>query len=260
MTLRARWRPGDRYLVRHLDKALVVVEKRAGLLSHKNQDGDENLLDGIREFIHTRGGGPVLPVHRLDRVVSGLLVFARSKEAEGRLIDQFADHKPERRYLAMVNGVIERDKGTFESWLYLDDVSTRVYSIDREEPGARFAITHWRVIERYEKATLVEAHLETGIRNQIRVQFADAGHPLLGERKYAERSTAQGQGRLFLHAAGLAFEHPYSKQMLKFDASMPPDLRAWQRQIAHGAMNMNPPRPPAKPGKGKAPAKKKRKR
>jgi 23S rRNA pseudouridine1911/1915/1917 synthase len=226
MTLRSRWRPGDSFLVRHKDSAVLVVEKKAGVLSQRTESGrDPDMLGLLRAFLGGRAS--VLPVHRLDRVVSGLLVYARTYEDQQRLITQFAKHDVERRYLAAVKGRMERDSGTFESKLV--DRSIVVYS-DEEDEEARTAITHWKVIERFARATLVEVRLETGLRNQIRVQFADAGHPLLGERKYA-KGGAQGTERIFLHAAVLGFVHPRTRQPMRFEAKLPPELARWKRKL-----------------------------
>lgn len=256
MSLRDTWRPSDRFLVRHMDPSVLVVEKRAGLLTHSTPKGGEpNLLDLLREFVQGRGGpkNPVLPVHRLDRVVSGLLVFARTPSAQARLTEQFAEHIVERRYIAGVQGILRRDEGTIESWLRVDHASLRVFSVPEGGEGRKWAVTHWRVLERFEAAggTLLEVELETGVRNQIRVHLAEAGHPLLGERKYAqgEDADAQGKRRIFLHAAELGFEHPFTRRVMRFEAKLPPDLDRWRRHMEEGrpAQQGGPPPPGAGP-------------
>ncbi len=239
MTLRVRWRPGDRYLVRHFDRTLMVIEKQAGILCHRTQEEDYNLLDLLRDFVAGRGGGPVLPIHRLDRNVSGLLVYARVGFAERHLIEQFASHYPQRRYLAMCEGVLEQDQGTYDSLLQIEDPTTRVYSVDYEGPGIRRGVTHWRVLERLPNATFIEVELETGLRNQIRVHFAEAGHPLLGERKYARKPKPQERQRIFLHAAQLGFEHPQTHEFMRFEARLPPDLWMWKKQVLRGDRNQD---------------------
>ena len=227
MTLRTRWRPGDRFLVRHKDSAIVVVEKKAGVLSQRTDSGrGEDMLTLLSHFLGR--GARVFPVHRLDRVVSGLLVYARTYEDQQRLISQFASHTAERQYIAAVQGSLQEDSGTFESKLVTDDPSLVVRS-DEEDEGARAAITHWRVLERFKNATLVEVRLETGLRNQIRVHFAEAGHPLLGEKKYT--GGRQGSDRIFLHAAVLGFKHPRTREAMRFEARLPPDLARWKRTL-----------------------------
>lgn len=242
MTLRSTWRPGDRFLVRHKDKALIVVEKKAGVLSQATESGrGEDMLHLLRDFIGARGASTgIFPVHRLDRTVSGLLVYARRADVQADLIGQFARHDVKRRYIAGVHGLLDADEGTFESDLWTKDPSLRVYSVDDGRPGARTAITHWRVIERLPRAdvTLVEVELETGLRNQIRVHFSEAGHPLLGEKKYVELEEGaparQGAERIFLHAAVLGFVHPITGEELLFEAPLPPDLRGWLGRLSRG--------------------------
>jgi 23S rRNA pseudouridine1911/1915/1917 synthase len=222
MTLRTRWRPGDRFLVRHKDSAIVVVEKKAGVLSQRTESGrGEDMLTLLSAFLGR--GARVFPVHRLDRVVSGLLVYGRTYEDQQRLISQFASHTAERRYLAMVQGTLQGESGTFQSKLDTEDMV-----VHSDEEG-RPAVTHWKVLERFPGATYVEVRLETGLRNQIRVHFAEAGHPLLGEKKYT--GGRQGNDRIFLHAAVLGFKHPRTREALRFEARLPPDLGRWKRTL-----------------------------
>ena len=224
VTLRTRWRPGDRFLVRHKDSAILVVEKKAGVLSQRTDSGrGEDMLSLLTQFLGRRSP---YPVHRLDRVVSGLLVYARTLEDQRRLIQQFAAHDVERRYVAGVQGVLQKDSGTFESRMVTDKMMVR----SGNRPEARRAVTHWKVLERFSKATLVEIRLETGLRNQIRVHFAEAGHPLLGEKKYVA-GKRQGVERIFLHAAILGFMHPRTRQAMHFEAQLPSDLARWRKSL-----------------------------
>src|SRR5262245_28617864 len=120
MTLRTRWKSGDRFLVRHKDAALLVVEKKAGVLSQRTDSGrGEDMLMLLHRFLGARGRtSSVLPVHRLDRAVSGLLVYARRPDVQDALIEQFRDHTVERTYFACVDGLLAEDRGTFESRLF----------------------------------------------------------------------------------------------------------------------------------------------
>lgn len=228
--------PGRSFWVRHVDRSIVVVEKKAGLLCQATEAGEkEVLLNMVAAFLETRGGGRVYPVHRLDRVVSGLMVYARTPEAQSYLEAQFRAHDVERRYIAAVRGAMEADEGTFDSVLFTEGRGYMVYSVDAPPgPGTRRAITHWKVLHRYKDSTLVEVKLETGVRNQIRVHFAEAGHPLLGERKYdpEQKKTTQGARRIFLHAARLGFRHPDDDRTMRFDAGLPPDLALWKKDLA----------------------------
>jgi 23S rRNA pseudouridine1911/1915/1917 synthase len=243
MSLRTRWRPGDRFLVRHKDNAIVVVEKKAGLLTVRLESGKGvDLMMLLEEFLDAKHGrNKVYPVHRLDRHVSGLLVVARTYEAREVLSAQFAAHEVERRYVALVQGNLREDEGTFESKL----ASGPDLRMASSEEG-KIAITHWRVIERYPQATLVEVQLETGLRNQIRVHFAEAGHPLFGEQKYLPRKkssdSASQTRRIFLHAQVLGFHHPVTGEEMRFEAPLPPELTAWLRAVASGKTRPAQPR------------------
>lgn len=249
MSLRTKWRPGDKFLIRHKDSAILVVEKKAGILTVGRPSGRGlDLMTLVEELLGGRRSRPlVFAVHRLDRPVSGLLVIARTPHAEMALRAQFAEHSVERRYIAAVQGILQDDQGTFESKLANQGRDLRMASGDE----GRDAITHWRVLERYSgaRSTLVEVELETGLRNQIRVHFSEAGHPLLGERKYLDQddegaSSSQGTQRLFLHAAVLGFVHPTTGQQLRFEAPLPPELVSWRRRLASGDTSLPRSGPP----------------
>ena len=234
--LRKSWRSSDQFLVRHKDSSIVVVEKKAGLLTVRTPSNKgANLLELIDRFLEPkRRRRGVFAVHRLDRPVSGLLVFARTPVAKDRLTEQFAEHTVERRYVAAVDGVLPDDEGTFESWLRSDPHTLRMFS--DEGTDGKHAVTHWRVSQRYKHSTLVEVQLETGLRNQIRVHFAEAGFPLLGERKYLDKdhpdhSSIQGHIRIFLHAAVLGFNHPLTREPMRFEAEVPSDLKRMQSKL-----------------------------
>jgi 23S rRNA pseudouridine1911/1915/1917 synthase len=241
--LRARWQSGDRFLIHHRDRSIVVVDKKAGVLTVKRpSERGVDLMTLVTEVLGGDKHGPrVYPVHRLDRPVSGLLVIARSSRAASRLADQLRDHSMTRRYVACVEGLLAEDAGRFESRLASRDATLRVRSQADDEDGGRVAVTRWRVRERVEatRVTVVEVELETGLRNQIRVHFAEAGHPLLGEKKYLDvdadgASSSQGTQRVFLHAEHLAFDHPDDGHRVAFDAPMPPDLERWLERLRAG--------------------------
>jgi len=226
----------------HVEERFLVVDKRSGCLVHRTPTSREpTLVDALYAaygFVH--------PVHRLDRFVSGLLVFARDEDAAAHLRAQFADHRADRRYLAAVEGVLRETEGRFQSRLRLNEANYRMHRV-KKGPG-RDAITHWWLVEafRAENATLVEVALETGVKNQIRVHFADAGHPILGEQKYLDpgrpgaRSTQRR--RLFLHAAQLSLRHPDDDRPRAFHAPLPSDLGRWKQQL-RGGPRRRPPRP-----------------
>jgi len=217
------------------DKHLIVVDKPAELLTVPTRRNETNTLKHkVETYVrHVAKGRGAFPVHRLDRGVSGLLVFGQSAEIMRRLKDQFAANKPEREYIALVAGRLEAKQGTFKSLLATDKDLNR-FSTDDEEIGQR-AITHYRVISELSGTTLVQVRLETGRRNQIRVHFAEAGHPVLGDERYQPELARHPQWRhrrLALHARLLGFEHPVTAQALRFQSALPAEMDSFIKQRA----------------------------
>jgi 23S rRNA pseudouridine1911/1915/1917 synthase len=159
----------------------------------------------------------VFVVHRLDRLASGLLVFATSPAAKRHLQEQFAAHTVERTYLAVVEGQVARPEGTITSRL-LDDAPGPV-RVTHDPRRGRAAVTHWRVRRPGPQHTLLEIRLETGRRNQIRVHLAALGHPIAGDTAYGARTDPFG--RLALHAHRLGFDHPRTGLRLRFVSAAP---------------------------------------
>jgi 23S rRNA pseudouridine1911/1915/1917 synthase len=209
------------------DKHLIVVDKPAELLTVPTRRGETNTLQHkVDSYVrHVSIGRGAFAVHRLDRGVSGLLVFGKTQDIVGQLKDQFAASKPEREYVAIVGGHMKQKQGTFESLLATNKDLKR-FSTDDESIG-QLAITHFRVVAPLDGATLVQVRLETGRRNQIRVHFAEQRHPVLGDPRY-EPELAQHprwpHQRLALHARLLGFEHPVTGQALRLESPLPPEM------------------------------------
>lgn len=209
------------------DQYLIVVVKPPELLTVPTRRGETNtLVDKVSAYVrHVAGGREAFTVHRLDRGVSGLLVLGKTFAIAQAIRDQFAARKPEREYVALVAGQLEQPQGTFQSLLATDRALNR-YSTEDEEIG-QHAVTHFRVLQQLDDATLVRVWLETGRRNQIRVHFAEAGHPVLGDRRYEPAVAAHRRWphkRLALHARLLGFDHPITQQHLRFAAPLPPEM------------------------------------
>jgi 23S rRNA pseudouridine1911/1915/1917 synthase len=177
-----------------------------------------------------RGTGPlprIRPVHRLDRETSGLMIFARSVEAERHLGKQFKKHSIHRRYLAIVLGYIEPQ--TIDTCLVRDRGDGRRGSTTLPKAGKR-AVTHIRPLEKLNGYTLVECRLETGRTHQIRIHLAELGHPVCGDKVYHQplfeppREDRSGAPRVALHAAELGFTHPITDEWMQFKMPMPADL------------------------------------
>lgn len=230
-----RHRPQTQFEVVFDDAHLIIVVKPADLLTVPTPKRESNTLIArvARWLDEQQPGTQPFCIQRLDRGVSGLLVFAKSLELAHRLRDQFQARKPDRRYAAIVAGQVSARTGTFRSYLTTDKQLNR-YSVD-DPDGGELAITHYKVKETWEDATLVDVRLETGRRNQIRVHFAEAGHPVLGDPRYRRQQAAHRwwpHKRLALHAESLGFVHPVTKEPLLFTSPWPQEFRDFRKQNA----------------------------
>lgn len=212
------------YIV-HEDKDIFVVDKPAGLLSVPIPGSDaKNLFDLVAEHLG-KHGVRVGSVHRIDRYTSGLMVFSKNEKAHFNLLEQFKNHTPERFYLALVRGRVERDEGELVHHLKLVKEGFRNIVVDKDEEGATYARLTYKVRERYPDATLVEAYLDTGLKNQIRVQFEEIGHQLIGDQHYAPEEEGEPLiNRQALHAYRLSFKHPRTGKKVSYQAKIPADM------------------------------------
>ncbi|MFZ5628885.1 MAG: RluA family pseudouridine synthase [Spirochaetota bacterium] len=212
------------------DDSVIVIDKAAGLLSVATDTGHERSAHSIVSE-HVKRKNPrakVLVVHRLDRDTSGLMMFVKDRELQRQLRQNWQESIETRRYIVLVEGNVAKDSGTITSWLKGTD-SLRTYSSKMPNDGQK-AISHFTVLKRSTGYTLLSVELETGRKNQIRVHMQDIGHPVVGDEKYgsARLSTDGAQsdpiGRLGLHAAELAFEHPRTGKMLVFRSEPPKEF------------------------------------
>jgi 23S rRNA pseudouridine1911/1915/1917 synthase len=218
------------------DTHLLFVYKPAGLLTvPTEQAGEPSLAEAITESYRRRGFKRfnLFIVHRLDRFTSGVLVFAKTPEALHGLKKHFELHRLQRVYFAVLVGELPENSGTLAGHLIEHAKSLKMsVATARKAPGggkrmpagAKEAVTHYRVIERLPGHTVVEVKLETGRRNQIRVQFADRGYPLLGDQVYGVESPLLD--RQALHAELLGFKHPVTEEQVTVTAPMPADMEA----------------------------------
>ena len=204
------------------DQYLVVIEKNIGILSmaagHKSLNV-KAVLDDYFKKTHQRCTAHV--VHRLDRDTSGLMIYAKDMETEQILEHNWHDIVFDRRYVAVLSGEMEDDEGTIENWLK-DNKAYVTYSSPVDN-GGKYAITHFRTLERTTEHSLVEFKLETGRKNQIRVHSADMGHPVCGDIKYGNGDDPIH--RLCLHAYMLCFYHPVTGQPMEFQTMIPAAFR-----------------------------------
>ncbi len=223
-----------RFEVVHDDQCIIVVNKPAGLLTVPTPKREPNTLQSqIRKWLQRNQPGAMATcVHRLDRGVSGLLVFAKSHAIADKLREQFAARKPERKYTAIVRGEMAQDRGTYRTHLATDDALNR-FSVSDPEKG-ELAITHFQVKERWPDASLLQMQLETGRRNQIRVHLAEAGHPIIGDPRYRPEQAEHPLWplkRIALHAETLGIIHPESGERLLFTTEWPQEFRDFRRRV-----------------------------
>ena len=219
------------------DDDVIVIEKPAGLLAthtklvgrlaRESQLTAENLLNDYVRKGQAKSKKRVWLVHRLDRETSGVMMFAKSEEVAEKFRTDWAS-LTEKTYRARVCGLLEEESGTFESYLLEDADGYRVRSVaatdarraSRGAKAPKLARTEWRRLSTTDGTTLVEVKLKTGRKNQIRVHFSEAGHPVIGDEKYGgERAS-----RLYLHALSLRFRHPRTGEWLEFTAPPPKGL------------------------------------
>jgi 23S rRNA pseudouridine1911/1915/1917 synthase len=236
-------------IIRHLDPQVVVVDKPPGLTTMRHADEaaefgrrarrflPPTLADVLPEFLPAAKDGrrpPVIAVHRLDKDTSGLVVFARTPQAERHLGQQFRAHTVGRRYLAIVRG--QAQSGRIESFIARDRGDARRGSTTQPGAGQR-AVTHVRVVENLGEFTLVECRLETGRTHQVRIHLAEQGTPICGERVYdrplhgAPLPDASAAPRLALHAASLEFDQPATGQRLSFQSGLPKDMKELLKRL-----------------------------
>lgn len=207
------------------DGDILLIYKPEGLLTVSTPDEQERTAFAyVRDYLRKgRSRQKLFVVHRLDKLASGILVFAKSEKVKSLLQGVFSRHDIQRKYWAIVEGVVSKDCGTIRSRL-AEDKSFRMRSTENAEEGKK-AITHFRVLRRLKNLTVLEVTLETGRKNQIRVHLSEMGHPIVGDRAYG--STQNPLGRLGLHAFLLGFRHPTRGTPLEFRTDPPPEFRRY---------------------------------
>jgi RluA family pseudouridine synthase len=202
----------------HDDAALVAVAKPEGLATVPER---AQPAECVRARLEAQLGARVLAVHRLDKPVSGVVVFARTPEAHRTLSRQFERHEARKTYLALVHGVVTDDDGG-------SDAPLREFGSGRTavDPAGRACRTRWRVLLRLPSTTLLAVQPHTGRRHQIRAHLFAAGHAVLGDLLYGERAQQQLWPRLMLHSARLELAHPTDGTPLQLDAPTPESFEA----------------------------------
>lgn len=204
------------------DQYLVVIEKNIGILSMAAGHSTLNVKTVLDDYFkRSRQKCTAHIVHRLDRDTSGLMIYAKDKQTEMLLEQDWHNIVFDRRYVAVVSGEMEQDEGTIANWL--KDNSAYITYSSPVDNGGKYAVTHFHVLKRSADYSLVEYKLETGRKNQIRVHTADMGHPVCGDVKYGNGDNPIG--RLCLHAYVLSFYHPITHEPMDFETPIPPHFR-----------------------------------
>ena len=217
--------------VAYEDNHIIIVNKTASEIVQGDKTGDTPLAETVKQYLkekYQKPGNVFLGViHRLDRPVSGLVVFAKTGKALSRLNEMFRNGEVQKTYWAIVKKAPDLPEGTLTHYLLRNERQNKSYAYDREKPGSKKAVLHYRLIGRSQNYFLLEVRLETGRHHQIRCQLAKIGCPIKGDLKYgAPRSNPDGS--ISLHARSVSFVHPVSKKQIEVEAPVPQDS-LWQR-------------------------------
>lgn len=205
------------------DNHCLVVNKPARLLTMGDETGEPTLFEQAKQYIKQKYNKPgevyLGVVHRLDRPTSGVVLFARTSKAAGRLSDQLRRHAMTKTYLALVEGTPQPPSGTLSHHLLKDRDTNVVRAVKPGTPESQLAELSYRVLKKVGGKSLVEVIPTTGRSHQIRVQLVELGTPIVGDKKYG--SQVKMGGEICLHAASLQFEHPTRQESIRVDAPLP---------------------------------------
>jgi 23S rRNA pseudouridine1911/1915/1917 synthase len=214
------------------DNHCLAVVKPSGMLSTHYQGREETIDRAVKAYLkekyHKPGNVFLGIVHRLDRPVSGVLLFARTSKAAARLAQQFRDGSVEKIYWAIVEGEVSKTAGTLEDWLCKDESRGRVEVVEPGDEGARQALLHYYRRAVHGGLSWLEIRPQTGRRHQLRVQLAHHGHPIYGDAKYGAIHTFGNA--IGLHARSLTFLHPIRNEPITLTADVP---RTWRGRFAY---------------------------
>ena len=204
------------------DNHIIVAIKPAGVLSQSDGSSVPDMLTILKAYIkeeYSKPGEVYLGlVHRLDRPVSGVMVFARTSKAASRLSEQIRMRKVEKIYRCVVKGILEGE-GRLENFISKDEDKNIVTVIDKEKPGYKASYLDYRAMASKDGLTMVEVKLGTGRSHQIRAQMAHTGYPLIGDQKYGDKDKRCKD--IALEAYKLSFEHPVKREFITFEAPIP---------------------------------------
>ena len=214
------------------DNHLLIVNKAAGEIVQGDKTGDTPLSEQLKAYLKAKYAKPgnvfLGVVHRLDRPVSGVVVFARTSKALSRLSEMFRRKDVSKTYHAIVEGCPERTTATLDDWLVRNERQNKSYVVAEGTRDAKRATLDYELLRRGERYSLVEVHLHTGRHHQIRCQLAHAGMTIKGDLKYGARRS-NPDASISLHAHRICFEHPVSHQSIDITAPYPEECAIWQK-------------------------------
>ena len=213
------------------DNHIIIVSKRSGEIVQGDKTGDEPLSETVKQYIkekyHKPGNVFLGVVHRLDRPVWGLVVFAKTSKALTRLNKMFKEGQVHKTYWAITRNAPPEEEGVLTDWLVRNERQNKSYVHPQEVPNAKKAVLKYRVIAHSDRYHLIEVNLLTGRHHQIRCQLANMGCPIKGDLKYgAPRSNPDGS--ISLLARRITFVHPVSKENIVVEAPLPPNDKLWE--------------------------------
>jgi 23S rRNA pseudouridine1911/1915/1917 synthase len=198
------------------DEYLIIIEKPVGIAT-SSTDNSPNAYNLLSQFLKTQSKRKerIYVIHRLDKEVSGILLFAKSEAIMNTLKDNWKS--VEKKYYALVEGAPKENEGTIKSWL-IEDKFQKIHSTS-QSGNSKYSITHFKVIRQLQNTTLLDIHIETGRKNQIRVHLSDIGCPIVGDRKYG--ASNEFVRRIRLHAYYLSLPHPVTGEIIKTESPLP---------------------------------------
>ena len=207
------------------DNHIIIVNKTASEIVQGDKTGDTPLSETVKQYLkekYSKPGNVFIGVaHRLDRPVSGLVVFAKTSKALSRLNEMFKNSEVKKTYWAVVKNLPREEEGELVNYLVRNEKQNKSYAYDKEVPGSKKAILHYRLIGRSQNYYLLEIDLKTGRHHQIRCQLAKMGCPIKGDLKYGS-PRSNPDGSICLHGRYIRFVHPVSKELIEVEAPVPP--------------------------------------
>ncbi|HLN54097.1 MAG TPA: RluA family pseudouridine synthase [Lentimicrobium sp.] len=231
--------------IRYEDEHLIVINKEAGMVVHPGHGNwDHTLVNALLYHFQNKGHREIAPllVHRIDKDTSGIILVAKTEEAQTRLARNFFDHTIDRTYQAIVWGVPKENEGTVTGHIGRNLSNRLVMAVFPDGEHGKHAVTHYKVLRNFSYISLIECKLETGRTHQIRAHMKHIGHPLFNDERYGGnkilRGTTSGAYKKFvedcfkeiprqaLHAKSLGFKHPVTNTEMHFDSDLPTDMRS----------------------------------